>query len=65
MTERRRFKQTTSVKDDLIASAVEAREQADLANGIERVGLLKKARQANAAAHIDAWVNSEELQPPN
>jgi hypothetical protein len=26
--------------------------------------LIKKARQAETASHLDDWVNSHELQPP-
>ena len=65
MTRRRRFKQTTSLKDRLTAFANEVREQAEqLAPGLERDEIMKKARQADIAAHIDEWANSSGLQPP-
>ena len=64
MQMRRRFKQTISFKDRLIAFAVEAREKAKSAAAGEREELLKKARQATTAAHIDDWANSPGLQPP-
>jgi hypothetical protein len=42
-----------------------AREKAEqLPPGEERADLLKKARQADTAAHIDEWINSSGLQPP-
>jgi hypothetical protein len=61
---RRRFKQTTSLKDRLNAFADEARARARSVNGPERDELLKKARRADTAAHINDWANSRELQPP-
>ena len=61
---RRRFKQTTSLKDRLTAFAEEARARARSVNGPERDDLLKKARRADTAAHINDWANSRELQPP-
>lgn len=61
---RRRFKQTTSLKDRLTAFAEEARARARSVNGPERDELLKKARRADTAAHINDWANSRELQPP-
>jgi len=61
MIERRRFKQTKSLKERLSAFAEEARGKAKLAVGAERDELLKKARRADTAAHIDDWVNSPEL----
>ena len=65
MTERRRFIQTASLKDRLIAFAAEARTKAaKLAPGIERDDLLRKARQADTASHLDEWANSPGLQPP-
>jgi hypothetical protein len=65
MTKRRRFIQTTSLKDRLASFAEQAREKAKfLESGMERDELLKKARRADTAAHIDDWANSAELQPP-
>jgi hypothetical protein len=61
---RNRFKQTMSLKDRLAAFAIKTRERAEQLSGPERDALLKKARQADAALHIDAWVNSPGLQPP-
>jgi hypothetical protein len=65
MQMRRRFKQTISLQDRLTAFAKEAREKAaHLAPGIERDGLLKKARRADTAAHLDEWANSPGLASP-
>ena len=65
MAERRRFKQTTPLKDRLTAFADEARKKAQFMNaGTERDELLKKARRADTAAHIDDWINSPGLQSP-
>ncbi|MCP3405653.1 hypothetical protein NLM25_08800 [Bradyrhizobium sp. CCGB01] len=62
---RRRFKQTQSLHERLQAFAQEARAQASgLPPGTERDQLLKKAREADTASHIDEWVNSCGLQPP-
>jgi len=65
MSERRRFKQITSLNDRPASIAKEAREKAlQLRPGPERDALLKQARQADAASHLDDWVNSPGLQPP-
>lgn len=65
MKRRRRFKQTTSLKERLMAFAEEVREQASsLPPGPKREDLLKRASQADTAAHIDEWVNSSGLQAP-
>jgi hypothetical protein len=63
--QRRRFKQTTSLKDRLASFAQDIRKRAsELRPGPERDALLKRARQADTASHIDEWVNSTGLQPP-
>ena len=65
MQKRRRVKQTTSLQERLTQFAQEARERAArLPAGPERDGLLKRARQAETAAHIDDWVGSPSVQPP-
>ncbi len=61
---RRHVKQTTSLKDRLEAFAAEAREKASLLAGAERDELLRKARRADTAAHIDDWANSPGLRAP-
>jgi hypothetical protein len=65
MQHRRRFKQTTSLKDRLASFADEVREKArQLRPGPEQDALLKKARQADTASDLDEWANSPGLQPP-
>jgi hypothetical protein len=65
MQKRRRFKQSTLLKEQLTSFAQEARDQvANLSPCAERDVLLKKARQADTASHLEDWANSPELQPP-
>lgn len=65
MQRRRRFKQTTSLKDRLASFAEEIRKKAaELRTGLEKEGLLKKARQADTATHIEDWMKSPGLRPP-
>jgi len=53
------------LKDRLVEFAANARKTADeLPPGARRDEALAKVRQADAAAHIDAWVNSSGLQTP-
>jgi hypothetical protein len=65
MKQRRRFKQTVSLKDRLASFAEELKAKASqLRPGPEQDALLKRARQADTASHIDDWANSPGLQPP-
>ena len=65
MLRRRRSKQSESLQDRLMKFAKEAREKASrLPPGSEREDMLRKARQADTASHMDDWVNSLELQSP-
>ena len=65
MSTRRRFKQTTSLPDRLALWVKELRAKADaLPPGPERDALIRKARQAETASHLDDWANSAGLQPP-
>ena len=65
MFRRRRFKQNISFQHGLAAWAKEICEQAaKLSLGPERDALLKKARRADTASHLDDWANSPGLQPP-
>lgn len=62
---RRRFKQIDSLQDRLALFAKNARHEADkLEPGIKRDHLLRKARHAETASHIDDWAYSSGLQPP-
>jgi hypothetical protein len=63
--QRRRFKNTLTFPDRLAKEAELLREEAKTKPpGPERDGLLRKARQADTAAHIDQWVSSPGLKPP-
>jgi hypothetical protein len=65
MLKRRRFKQTTSLKDRLTTWAQQLREEAErLPSGADRDALLKRASRADTASHLDDWINSPGLQPP-
>jgi hypothetical protein len=65
MQRRRPFKQTTSFKDRLASFAKELKAKASrLRPGPEQDALLKRARQADTASHIDEWANSPGLRPP-
>jgi hypothetical protein len=61
----RRFKNTLTFPDRLAKEAKRLREEAETKTpGPERDGLLRKARQADTAAHIDQWVSSSGLRSP-
>ena len=63
--QRRRFKNTLTFPDRLTNEAERLREEAETKPpGPERDALLRKARQADIAAHIDQWVSSRGLKPP-
>jgi hypothetical protein len=65
MLRRRRFKQIQSHQERLIEEAKRFFDEARLLPpGIMRNATLKKARQAEAAAHIDDWLHSPGLRPP-
>nr|WP_144441775.1 hypothetical protein [Bradyrhizobium sp. CCGE-LA001] len=65
MIRRRRFKQTKSLKERLLEEAHTLLEEARLLpHGPVRDAALKRARQAEAAAHMDDWLNSPGLRPP-
>ena len=65
MLKRRRTKQTIPLKDRLAAFAKEMVEQASLLPpGEEKDDMLRRARRADTASHLDDWANSLELQPP-
>jgi hypothetical protein len=61
---KRRFKQNISFQGRLASRAKEIRDQAaKLLPGAERDALLKKARRADTASHLEDWANSPGLQP--
>lgn len=62
---RRRLKQTKSLKVRLLEEAQNLRDEAKLLpHGPLRDAILKKARQTEAATHMDDWLSSPGLQPP-
>lgn len=62
---RQRINHTTSFEDRLAGQAQRFREQANtLPPGKERDELIRKARQAETASHINEWVASPGLRSP-
>lgn len=62
---KRRFLQTKSLKERLIDEAQNLRDAAKLLPfGPERDAAMRKARQTEAASHMDDWLNSSGLRPP-
>jgi hypothetical protein len=63
--QRRRFKHTLTFPERLDQEAERLRTEAEkLPPGIEREELLRKARQAETALHVNAWLSSPGLRPP-
>ena len=63
--ERRRIKHKTSFEARLAEQARKLGEKAKaLPPGKERDGLMRRARQADIAAHINEWLTSPGLAPP-
>ena len=62
---RRRIKQTTTLAERLTQQADRLRERAgSLSAGLEQVLLWRKARQAETALRIDAWLGTPGDHPP-
>ena len=62
---RRRVKQTLSLQDRLRLFSQRLKAEASkLRPGPEQDALLKRARVADTASHIDEWANSPGLRPP-
>ena len=65
MEQRRRFKQTQSLKERLSAEAKRLREEAKgLPSGAAREALLRKARQSETASHMNEWLSSPGTRQP-
>jgi hypothetical protein len=63
--QRRRFKNTLTFPDRLAKEAERFRQEADTKPpGQERDDLLRKACEAETAAHIDEWLSSPGLKTP-
>ena len=65
MLKRRRYKQSQTLKDRLIAFAEDVRAKASLMPpSAEKDDMLRRARQADTASHLNEWLNSPGLQSP-
>ncbi|HEV7217862.1 MAG TPA: hypothetical protein VGN39_03225 [Terriglobales bacterium] len=63
--QRRRFKNMLTFPERLDQEAKRLRIEAEkLPHGSERDQLLRKARQAETAFHVNNWLSSPGLQPP-
>lgn len=63
--QRRRFKQTQSLEVRLAESARRLRREAKLLPpGAKRDEMIRKARQAETASHMNEWLTSPGLRPP-
>ena len=63
--QRRCSKQMESLQDRLMKFAADARERASRQPpGPKQEDMLRKARLADTASHLDGWIGSLELQPP-
>ena len=60
---RPRIKQNRSL-ERLAAFAKDARDRALLPTGPEREALLRQASRADTSSHLDDWVRSPGLPPP-
>jgi hypothetical protein len=62
---RRRFKQTQSLEERLSEEARRLRAEAKLLPpGAARDELIRKARQAEITSHLNEWLTSPGLRPP-
>jgi hypothetical protein len=65
MLKRRRIRQTASLEDRLVEAARRLRAEAEqMPAGAGRDKTLRKARQAEIAAHLSCWLTSPGLPPP-
>jgi hypothetical protein len=65
MRKRGRFKNSTTLKERLVAKAKALREgAAKLPPGFKRDSLLSKARKDDTAPDTESWINSPGLRPP-
>lgn len=63
--QRRRFKQVVSFRERLAIFAQDLRDEAcRMPHGREKEEMLRRARRADTASHLDDWVRSPGLQPP-
>jgi hypothetical protein len=63
--QRRSFRNILTFPDRMAKEAERFRQEAETKPpGQERDDLLSKARQAETAAHVDQWIASPGLRPP-
>jgi hypothetical protein len=63
--QRRRFKQNQPLEERLAEEADRLRSEAKgTPPGIEREELMRRARRAETAVHMNQWLSSPGLQPP-
>jgi len=63
--QRRRFNQVLTFPERLDQEAQRLRSDAEkLSPGTERDELIRKARQAETASHVNEWLSSPGLQSP-
>ena len=63
--QRGRFNQIQSLEKRLAEEAKHLREQAkSLGPGAEHDSVIRKARQAETASHMNEWLTSPGLRPP-
>ena len=63
--QRRRFRPTQSLKQLLLDRVRNLRQEASLLPpGPHQEDLLRQARQADTAAHMEVWLRSADGQPP-
>lgn len=62
--QRRRFKQLPPLNQRLAEQCERLRKEAAVASGLEREQLIRLARQAETAAHINEWLGSPGLRAP-
>ena len=63
--QRKRFKQTTQLNQRLREQAEHLRREAEgTSAGAERDQLVRQAREAEVALHMQEWLVSPGLQPP-
>ena len=63
--QRRRFKQTHSLEERLSEEAKRLRAEAKLLSpGAAQEEMIRKARQAEMASHMNEWLTSPGLRPP-
>jgi hypothetical protein len=63
--QRRRFKQTRSLEERLSEEAKRLRAEAKLLPpGVARDEMIRKARHAETASHMNEWLTSPGLRPP-